>query len=58
MQYDILDLNEMVLFSYRYHVPKMDTYVQFEEFVEQNIYINTTFRINQKLLTYPALIIP
>jgi hypothetical protein len=37
MKYDILDLNEMVLFSYQYHVPKMDTYVQFEEFVERNI---------------------
>jgi hypothetical protein len=37
MKHDILDLNEMVLFSYQYHVPKMDTYVQFEAFVERNI---------------------
>jgi hypothetical protein len=36
MKHDILDLNEMVLFSYQYPVPKTDTFVQFEEFVEQN----------------------
>jgi hypothetical protein len=36
MKHEIHDLNQMVSSSYLYLVPKMHTFVLFEEFVEQN----------------------
>lgn len=54
MRHDTLDLNEMALSSYRYPVPKRDTYVQYEEFVEQNIYINLSIK-HQSIIIHLTL---